>query len=259
MKKEFVLRVDLESYRGIRENLPKLLDLLKKYNLKASFYLVMGGESNIFELIKYRKKMISSGKRQIKVWPFKEKIRMAFFPKDFVKENIKILKRILDEGHELGLHGWKHREWTRGLEDIDLRKRIKQAKKKYFYYFGREPVSFASPGFNTSEKVLKILKEEGIRYISDFSGERVIKIDGIKNVPMTLCGSKRTPIIEFLFGEGYNDQKIFEIIKMEIQKRNLSSFYIHDLFEARFKINLLENIFEYIKKNKILNKRIIDY
>src|SRR3972149_3173759 len=131
MKKTFTLRVDLESDKGIKEGLPKLLDLLKRYDLKASFYLVMGGESNIWEILKYRKKMASADERKIKVWTLKEKARMALFPKDFVKSNKNILQRILEEGHELGLHGWKHREWTRGLERINIERTIDKAINRY--------------------------------------------------------------------------------------------------------------------------------
>ena len=50
-----------------------------------------------------------------------------------------------------------------------------------------------------------------------------------------------------------------EIMKKEIMKKELASFYIHGMFEARFKMKLLEEIFKFIKKNKIKNKRIIDY
>ena len=37
--KYFTIKVDLESDKGIREGVPKLLDLLEKYNIKASFYV----------------------------------------------------------------------------------------------------------------------------------------------------------------------------------------------------------------------------
>jgi len=77
--KTFTLRIDLESDKGIKEGVPRLLDLLKKYNIKASFYISMGGESNIFEILKYRNNLKTSGERKIKVWSLKEKIRMAFF------------------------------------------------------------------------------------------------------------------------------------------------------------------------------------
>jgi len=51
----FSLRIDIESKNGIKNGIPALLKLLRKHNLKASFYLTMGGESNLFELLRYRK------------------------------------------------------------------------------------------------------------------------------------------------------------------------------------------------------------
>lgn len=259
MEKTFTLRVDLESYRGIKEGLPRLLDLLKKYNLKASFYLVMGGESNIFEILRHRKKLVSSDERKIRIWTLKDKIRMILFPIDFVKANKKILKRILDEGHELGIHGWKHRAWTRGLNEINIEKHLLKSIKKYENIFGEKPLSLAAPGFNTNEKVLKILEKNGIKFISDFQDESPRYYGEMKNIPMTILGEKKTPIIEYLISLGKKDDEILEIIKSKINSKKLSSFYIHDLFEARFKRNLLEEIFKFVKEDKIKNKRIIDY
>jgi len=257
--KTFTLRVDLESDKGIRKGVPKLLDLLKKYNIKASFYLSMGGESNIFEILKYRSNLKTSGERKIKVWSLKDKLRMAFFPRDFVKGNKKILRRILGEGHELGLHGWKHREWTRGLEKINIKNTIKKSINKYIQLFGKKPTSFASPGFNINNKVLEILEKNKIKFISDFQDEKPRKYGPIKNIPITILGKDKTPIIEYLVSIGKNNEEILEIMKKEIMKKELASFYIHGLFEARFKIEILEEIFKFIKKNKIKNKRVIDY
>ncbi len=68
MMKTFTLRVDLESSKGIMEGLPPLLELLKRYKLKASCYLVRRGESDIFELMMYISKMIHSSMRKIQIW-----------------------------------------------------------------------------------------------------------------------------------------------------------------------------------------------
>ena len=100
--KTFALRIDVESQKGIVEGIPRILDLLKEFDFKASFYLTMGGESNLLELIKYRGGLKTAGERGIKIFSLKEKIRMALFPKDFVRNNINILKRIIaDLGEEI--------------------------------------------------------------------------------------------------------------------------------------------------------------
>ncbi len=257
--KIFTLRVDLESDKGIKEGVPALLDLLKKYNLKASFYLVMGGESNIFEILRYNRKLESSAERSIKIWKLREKLRVVLFPKDFVKANKNILQRILDEGHELGIHGWKHRAWARGLEKINIRRTVQKSIERYEKEFGVKPISWASPGFSTNEETLKILEEYDIKYVSDFLGEETRSYGKIKNVPITLCGENKTPIIEYLVSTGKNDGEILAYLKREAANEKIVSLYIHDLYEARFKINLLEEIFQFVKNQKIENKRIIDY
>jgi len=258
MVKTFTLRIDLESDKGIKA-VPRLLNLLKKYKIKASFYIPMGGESNILDLLRYRRRLKSAGERKIRVFSLLDKIRMILLPKDFVKANEKILKNILEEGHELGLHGWKHREWTRGLEKININDRIVKSKKKYIKIFKREPISFTSPGFNINDEVLEVLKKHRIKFISDFQGEKPKKYGKIKNIPMTILGENKTPIIEYLISKGKNDEEILEYMKKQIKEKKLISFYIHGMFEARFKLNLLEDIFKFIKNKKLNNKRIIDY
>jgi peptidoglycan/xylan/chitin deacetylase (PgdA/CDA1 family) len=257
--KSFTLRVDLESYKGIKEGIPKLLDLLKKYNIKASFYVSMGGESNISDILKYRNKMKSSSERSVKIWSLKDKLRMVFMPRDFVKENLEVLKRIIDEGHELGLHGWKHREWTRGLDKINIEETILKSMKKYVLLFNKQPISWASPGFNVNDSVLKTLEENNIKFISDFFGEQAKVYGKIMNVPITIQGENKMPIIEYLTSKEKQNSEILDIIKKEIKKHEIASMYIHDLFEARFKLDLLEEIFKFINEEKIKSKRIIDY
>ncbi len=257
--KTFTLRIDLESDKGIREGVPRILDLLKKHKVKASFYISMGGESNLFEILKYRNKLKSSGERKIRIWKFKDKLRMILFPKDFVKDNKEILKRIIDEGHELGVHAWKHREWTRGLEKINIKNTIEKSIKKYKKIFNKNPISFASPGFNVNNEILEFLEKNNIKFISDLPGENPKIYGKIKNIPMTILGKNKTPIIEYLVSNRKKDEDILEIIKNDIEKKDLASFYIHGMFEARFKIKLLNEILRFINKEKIKVKRIIDY
>ncbi len=258
MVKIFTLRIDLESDKGIKA-VPRLLDLLKKHHVKASFYIPMGGESNILDLLRYRGRLKSAGERKIKVFSLLDKIRIILFPRDFVKSNKKILKRVLKEGHELGLHGWKHREWTRGLEKLNIRKRILMAKEKYIKIFGKNPISFACPGFNINNKVIAMLEKYEIKYISDFQGEKPKKYGKIKNIPITILGENKMPFIEYWVEKRKTDKEILEIFKEDIKDKKLISFYIHGLFEARFKLGLLEEVFKFIKNKKLKNKRIIDY
>lgn len=256
MKKTFALRIDIESDKGIKKGIPKILDLLKKYNVKASFYLVMGGESNLLDILKYRNKVLKE--RKIKVFSKLEMVRMVLFPRDFVRKNIQILRRILQEGHELGIHGWKHRAWTRGIGKIDIESHLRLAKERYIRAFKKQPISFAAPGFITNDKIISILDKEGFRVISDLPGKKPFKIKNtrITNVPVTITGPENTPIIENLASHGLNDSEILSIITKKIGNNRLSVMYIHDLYECIQKIGLIEKIIQYVKSKDINIKTI---
>ncbi len=254
----FVLRVDLESQKGISKGLPLLLDLLMKHDIKASFYLTMGGESNPWDILRYHGNISGVGERGIRVFSLFEKLRMALFPVDFVGKNISVLKRILNEGHELGIHGWKHRRWTRGLDRIDIHSEVGLAIRRYVSLFGVEPRSFTSPAFRINKDVLSVLNDKGIKIISDLPGVSPSRVDGteIVNVPITVVGRKNTPIVEDLVVRGYSDDKVLDYLKKEIKKKKLFVMYIHCLYECVNKLDLLDKLFEHVKEKKILTKTI---
>lgn len=252
----FTLRVDVESQKGIKEGLPKILDLLKKHRLHASFYLTMGGESGFFDIIRYRKRL--PGERSIKVFSTPEKIRMLLFPKDFVGKNRRILERILSEGHELGIHGWKHRRWSRGLTEKIAEKDLDLAISRYKKLFNRIPRTFSAPAFNINKGIIRILDKKGFKVISDLDGKKPFKVKGTKiiNVPITIKGKYNTPIIEYLVSKHKEDPDILEYLKKEINKKSFSSIYIHDLFECRLKISLLDKLLKFLKERNIKVKTI---
>jgi undecaprenyl phosphate-alpha-L-ara4FN deformylase len=243
----FALRVDIESDLGIREGVPKILNLAKKLDVKVSFYLTMGGESNIFQILAHRKKL--PGVRKVKVFSNIQKARMLLLPRDFVSRNKVVLQRILDEGHELGIHGYKHRAWTRSLDKIDINKHITKAVNKYKKIFGLTPTTFCAPAFQTNEHAQNILKQNGINIISDLDQDKPRIIDnGLINIPITIRGTGNTPILEYLTGEGKSDGEIYKYMQDQIDNKKYAIMYIHGLYEAREKIPLIEKILTYAKK-----------
>jgi len=255
----FTLRIDLESDKGIKA-ISKFLDLAKKYDIKASFYVTMGGEPNILDILKYRGKLKSAGERKIKIWSFKEKLRILLFPRDFVTRNKKILQRVIEEGHDLGIHGWKHRAWTRGLDKINIGKHLNLAIRKYYKIFRKKPKSFCAPTFNTNTKIVDLLEQRGIMVVSDFPGNNITTIQNtnVENIPITIKGENNEPIIEYLVSRGKKDDEILEYLKKEIKEKKLASMYIHGMYECIRKLQLIEEVFKYVKESKIQNKTIED-
>jgi peptidoglycan/xylan/chitin deacetylase (PgdA/CDA1 family) len=276
------MRIDVESEKCV-EALPKFLDLLKKFGIKASFYVTIGGPSNLLEYLTYRNLSRKTPniclkykngfweETECKVGKFKltqrysigEMIKLLF-QKNFVEENLKIFKRVIKESHELGLHGYKHAPWNHGLYFINVKEHIQAAIEKFENYFGFRPISWASPGFRINKTALIWLNEFGIRIISDLLHEKPLKVRilekelDIFNVPVTIIGENNIPIIEWLEMNNISDEKKLKIIEDEISKRKLNVMYVHGMFECTKKLDLLKEIFKFLRKNNIPIVRICD-
>jgi undecaprenyl phosphate-alpha-L-ara4FN deformylase len=257
MQKTYIIRIDLESQKGIRQGLPNLLKVFKETKVKASFYLTVGGESNIIEIVKHNSKIKTAAERTIPIFTLKEKMRMAVYPINFAKINKEILNKTLQEGHEIGLHGYKHREWTRALHKIDIPKTIEKMIEEYQKLFHKEPISFAAPGFNTNDKVIQELSKKGITHISDY--DKYEKIHNIINIPITIKGKHNTPFIEYWTSQGLTDDQILEKFKEETKGKSQVSFYLHGLYEGIHKTQLIKKMIKYLQEQGYLNKRIIDF
>lgn len=255
----FVFRVDIDSAYGLRNGVPRILELLSKLDFKASFFVVMGGETGILEILKQRNKA-AGGIPGVKL-PLWEITRILAAPYNFAEKHADILHDAIENGHEVGCHGWKHREWTRALDEIDIRHRFKEMSSVYEKMFASLPKLFTAPGFRTNLKVLECLDEFNYLCAGDLDGVRPFKpiVNERKfshvQVPVTLKDKRTRPLIEGLCLDGYSDESIAKIITNEIKKQEHQSgfacFYCHDLFEGVTKLNLLEQVLTFVKNEDI--------
>lgn len=256
----FALRVDVDCRYGLVHGVPNILELLRKNDLKASFYVVMGGETGLLELLASRR----SGKtneplRGVKLPPL-EIARILLFPKNFAEENVELLRRVRGEGHSLGVHAWKHREWTRALDLIDVRDRMRRCTEKYRELFGRKPEGFVAPGFKTNEKVLKALDDFGFRFAGDLDGDYAFHpaFRGKKfrhvQIPVTLKAASTAPLMEDYSLRGFSDEKVaaktISDIKLKTENSKLATMYVHDLFEGAYKPRVLGEVLKYVARNE---------
>ena len=80
---------------------------------------------------------------------------------------------MINSGHEIGLHGYRHYEWMNFLlkkNRDEISNMIETGCKSFEKEFGFYPRSFSSPGFTTSNEYLLALDDFGFEYSSDFYG-----------------------------------------------------------------------------------------
>lgn len=251
----FVFRVDIDSAYGMRNGVPNILELLRKLDMPASFFVVMGGETGLFEFLTGGQR-VATGAPGVKL-PALEMVRILAAPYNFAERHADTLRTAINDGHEVGPHGWKHREWTRSLESINVEQRFTQITQLYPKLFSSAPSSFTAPGFKTNVAVLTSLDKFGFKAAGDLDGTEPFRpvVGETKyrhvQVPVTLKDKQTRPLIEGLHFDGYSDDSIVKIITGQIaqqeRENGYSCFYCHDVFEGITKLNLLKDVLTFVK------------
>lgn len=151
------------GYKGIINGIPCLLEILTKHNVKATFFVT--GE--------------------------------------VIKNYPKIVKKIADEGHEVGLHGYSHKRFdSMNLEEKE--NEIKHSVEAYKKLFKQTPRGFRAPQHSIDSETIKILEKYGLRYDSSVCSWNLMLLRHLFRKD-----SKKIEIIKNFFGKS----KIYKIGK----------------------------------------------
>jgi undecaprenyl phosphate-alpha-L-ara4FN deformylase len=228
------LRVDVDSIADAMA-VPELLLLLKKYDSKATFFITTGSDQTLKNISHY------AGKNLLSI-PLKRYIP-GFF-QSIIRRNVEshpTLRVLIDSGHEIGLHGYRHYEWMNFLHKknrVEISNMIETGCKLFEKEFGIPPRSFSSPGFATSEEYLFALDDFDFDYSSDFYGFHPFypEVGDKKFDTLQLPVSIPSPC------ELQDDnEKILGTIKNLCKKDNFI-LYIHPSCELLYRRELLERI-----------------
>jgi|WetSurMetagenome_2_1015567.scaffolds.fasta_scaffold03738_4 undecaprenyl phosphate-alpha-L-ara4FN deformylase len=172
------LRIDVDTHEGMRDGVPKLLEVLKAAGVKGTFYLAMGPDRSglaIFNVLTrpgFLAKMLRSGAP--KVYSLRTMVSGTLLPSRPVASAFpEIAKRVEAEGHETGVHAWDHRLWQDKLDKFPEEKvilELERAAESYAATLGHKPRTFAAPAWFCSVDSLRHQDKMGLLYASDCRG-----------------------------------------------------------------------------------------
>lgn len=216
------LKVDVNTYAGTRDGVPRLLDIFQKTGIRATFFFSMGPDNSgkairrIFTHQGYLRKILK--KDAPKPHSFKTMLYGILLPPPMIASSFPyILKSTEHMGHEVGIHGWDHVKWHDLLPWIPknmVAMELGRACAVYEDILGHRARSTAAPGWAISEDSLEIQDAMYLTYCSDTRGTAPFYpvIDGRRfntlQIPTTL------PTMDELIGEN------------GITARNLVDFYL---------------------------------
>jgi len=168
------LKIDVDTYQGMRVGVPRLLDILRKNNLPATFYLSIGPDASgraVLQLLRnprFLKKMIRT--RAASLYGLRTALYGTLLPSPLIALSFPdIVRRIKAEGHEVQFHAWDHRRWQDELftkSEVWIRDWFKRGIAGFESLLGEKPQSFGAPAWLIDDRVLAIAGGLGFEYLS---------------------------------------------------------------------------------------------
>lgn len=172
------IKVDVDTYAGMRKGVPRLLSLFKENNIHASFFVPMGKDhtGRTVKRVFTRKGFLKKAGRVgvVSTYGIKTLLYGLLLPgPEIARRNVSLLHKIIDDGHELGIHGHDHVYWhdhIKGFARKRTEEEVNKLLKVYRELAGVDARSFAAPGWMINHHVLRAFQENGLVYSSDTRG-----------------------------------------------------------------------------------------
>ncbi|MGC1522304.1 MAG: polysaccharide deacetylase family protein [Steroidobacteraceae bacterium] len=171
------LKVDVDTLRGTREGVPRLMALLKKLKMDTTFYFSVGPDHTGRALRRvFRKGFAQKVARTsvLKHYGVKTLLYGVLLPgPDIGRRAGGVMRGAYDAGFEVGLHTYDHVRWQDYVADATAawtRTEFERGLAAFERVFGFPPQSHAAAGWQINAHGLELEREYGLAYASDTRG-----------------------------------------------------------------------------------------
>ena len=242
------LRIDVDTYRGTRQGVPRLCDRLAKHGVCATFFFSVGPDNmgrHIWRLLRpaFLMKMLRSKAGSLYGWDIL--LRGTFWPGPNIGEKCAdVIRATANAGHEVGLHAWDHHAWQARLDTMDgvaIRRNLTRCTESLTRIMDRPPTCSAAPSWKCNDTVLREQLAHPFAFNSDCRGSSVFLpvVDGHAlprpQVPVTL------PTYDEVIGRnGVSDANYNEFLFARLRPDSLNVLTIHAEVEGLARETLFE-------------------
>jgi len=168
------LKIDVDTYEGMKKGVPVLLRILDEFNVQATFFLSIGPDNSgraVFQLIKnprFLKKMMRTNAPALYGW--KTALYGTLLPAPMIALSFpKIVKEIIAAGHEVQFHAWDHRRWQDELASKSedwIHEWFEKGMESFEKLTGGRPTAFGAPSWLIDDRVLAVIRQYAFDYLS---------------------------------------------------------------------------------------------
>jgi peptidoglycan/xylan/chitin deacetylase (PgdA/CDA1 family) len=189
-------KIDVDTYLGMKQGVPRLLPILDRFGIQATFYLSMGPDASgraVLQLIKnprFLKKMLRTNAGRL--YGIKTALYGTLLPSPMIALSFpEVIEQIITAGHEVEFHAWDHRRWQDELSKRSSEWIMDWFEKGILAYrklMKKDPSSFGAPSWVIDDRALEIAKKYPFHYLSCTRAKEpfIHDISGLMEIPSDL-------------------------------------------------------------------------
>ena len=240
------LKVDVDTYRGTLEGVPRLLDLFAKEGVKATFFFSLGPDTSgkaIKRVFRkgFVKKVLSASPAAS--YGLKTMLYGTLLPAPDIggrPETVARMREAAKAGHSVGIHAWDHIDWHDHLPRMtrdEIEAVVAKEHARFLEVFGAPAAFQAAPGWTATPLSVEVQEAHGILASSDTRGGEpffALRADGtpskVLEIPSTL------PTLDELLalplpGVGSQAEKACQVLRVSV-KEGMHVHSIHTEIEG---------------------------
>jgi undecaprenyl phosphate-alpha-L-ara4FN deformylase len=253
---KLALKIDVDTFRGTREGVPALLEILKRHGAQATFLFSLGPDHTGRAIRRALRPgfMRKVGRTSVvSHYGIHTLLYGTLLPgPDIGRKCAKILRRVRDEGFEVGIHTWDHVKWQDGVAHASEEWTLWQmalARQRFLEIFGEEPAVHGAAGWQMNVHAYRRTQSLGFRYASDTRGTHPFipvvhaEIVSCPQFPTTL------PTLDEMIGlDGITEANVAEALLARTIDRRDHVYTLHAELEGMKLAGVFEKLVEGWKK-----------
>jgi undecaprenyl phosphate-alpha-L-ara4FN deformylase len=174
---KIALKIDVNTYRGTRMGVPRLVETLQRHNAQATFYFTLGKDKTGRRISSIFRSGFLSRASRLKLWQhfgIKTLLYGTLLPApDIGRKCADIMRSVRDAGFEVGIRCFDQNKWRDHAVEGDMKwtqREMQRAVDRFTEIFGIASKSCAAPGWQINRHALRLIQRFGFNYSSDTRG-----------------------------------------------------------------------------------------
>ena len=171
------LKIDVDTYRGTREGVPRLMEVLQRHGAGATFLFSLGPDHTGRAIRRvFRPGFMKKVSRTsvVEHYGLKTLLYGTLLPgPDIGRRCADDLRAVRTAGFEVGVHCWDHIRWQDGVATADAAEtelQMRLAVDRHAEVFGEAPRVHGAAGWQMNAHALRLTQRLGFAYASDCRG-----------------------------------------------------------------------------------------